>query len=407
MTTETLPPFTEPLPLPSYNVPFGTVGLEVAESEDYRVRNEFAAANAQDLVAYAAKISGKAMTSEEVELVDRADLNEGRLPLYKREAESGQGAMRNMLWMMRHSFSSADVYTSAALDHYLDGVASPFLSDLRSRASQGEDQLSWADWLAHDASDEQLTNFAQWNTVYTTEQQKRPDVVALIESERTNYKQVVHEAVEAGWLSKTSLDRLHKLDDAQVMLLDPVHGILQGLNGENMSDKITMRVHGLEGEELAAQVHDVLPHEFNHKVLQTVTDQEPLGQIWIMEALTERSHRMLHHDDKLGAYGSEQLLYIDLMKQGSSDLPLELGTVAYSGSDSEKRQFYDALDSSWGTGGALSKVTRYVYDTQSWLLRQKEEGLLDEAFINRDIPGLAVDLTRRSLKNNPQIIFGD
>lgn len=424
MTKEALPPFTEPLPLQSYDVPLGTVGLELAQSEEYRVKNEFAAANAQDIIAYAtelktakvssrdgklkhlaAKISGNAMTSEEVQLVDRANLNEDRLPRYEREAESGERAKRNMLGMMRHRLSSADRYTSAALDHYLDGVASPFLSGLRSKASQGEGQLSWADWLAHDASDEQLTNFAQWNTVYTADQQKRPDIVALVESERTNYKQVVKEAVEAGWLSKTSLDRLHEVDDAQVMLLDPINGILQGIIGENMSDKITMQVHGLEGEELAARVHDVLPHEFNHKVLQTATDQEPLGKIWIMEALTELSNRMLHHDDKLGSYGSEQLLYLDLMKRGSAVLPIKLGTVAYSGDESEKRQFYEALDSSWGTEDALSKVTHYLYDTQLWLLRQKEEGLLDEVLINSDLSRVALDLTRLNLKDNPELIF--
>jgi hypothetical protein len=425
MPAEKSPQFTQPPHMEALEVPIGTVGRSMAQMDEFAVREEFMASVEQDRIDYAARLSNekvhpnagklryiaarvvaKAMTREEAGLVNRVnDPTHDYLDYHKNTAETGRKARENTLKAMRSRFSLVKGDRADDLDDYLDQVAPAFLQDQRSGKSQPDGEWSdskiptWASWLTKRASDEQLVNFAQWNVAYNAEQQKRPDIVSHIQREREHFRQAIPEAVEAGWLSRSSLDSLAQIDDVSVALMDPVESIVRRVSGERSLDKVLIKAHGMQSEELAEQMHGVLPHEFNHALIQTVHDEEDLGQRWIMEALTELSTRVIRHSKEQNAYVAEQGLYMELMDDGAVALSWKLGTRAYSGGESEKQAFHTALDESWGVTNTLAKVTEYIY--------KQEAELRTAGKFKTEVQLGAISITRFVLRHRPQLIFGE
>jgi|GEM_PF-7111841 len=422
MSSEKTPQFYEPQLPEMPDVSLHTAGYSVVELDDQATHAEFHAAAAQDRVDYAtrlteekhhpadgkmrylvAKLGGKAMSPEEADIVSEARVaGEYRVEHRRQSATHKQQEREERVMALRAQLGGIDEGRAQRIDAYLDKVAPPFFRNLRQGEMPADEQPTWVEWLTRHATNEQVINFSQWNVAHTAELQTNPDIIAPIQEQRERYKQVVPLAVEAGWLSKTVLDRYQAVDEISVRVLDPIDATIRQMdaNASAHTNTVSVHIYGLQPQELTERLQGALPHEFNHKVAQTVTEAEPLGKRWIMEALTEFSARVMRSDSSVDAYPLEQGLYEDLMTTGQDQLPAQLGTRAYSGDDQEKQAFYEALDSSWGVSDVLTKVNDFV--------RGQERALALQGRLKGDaISNQALRTTRNMLAHYPRVIFGD
>jgi hypothetical protein len=336
------------------------------------------------------------MSPDEVAEVNTAARKNTSHVDYRRElAEQHEQAVSIQLPLVKRKFAGVDQIQREQINDYLDREAPSFLKRLVEDQATGDG--SWAHWLAHDATDDQVINFLQWNVGRTAKRQEDPVFKETVEQERLLYKQAVAKGVDDDWFSQEALARLDRVDETKVLVADPLETIIRRVRGSALGKEIII-AGAEEGEGGAVQeLKTIAPHEFSHASIENV-DGSALESRWIREALAEISARVTRPDFASEGYPDEQDLYTALMLDGSERLDIKLGTRAYSGGKAEQQEFCDSLDGSWGTPNTLEKVSAFVAFA--------EKALNDSGMPYHKAMTRAVSVTEEILKAQPELILG-
>jgi hypothetical protein len=184
----------------------------------------------------------------------------------------------------------------------LDVATPPFLREQKATAGDGLDipaaDYSWERWLAT-ASEEQLTNFAQW---YTEQLKVLADPVKreqLVGGLKESFERRVEQAMTDGWIDRRHQDRLVKsMQELTVRFASPFGSLpehLSGLTQETETGHLVV-LPSVPGEELVT-------HELGHVFANITTadlrehfrdtlgplkaDLQPLSITEVWDLLTE------------------------------------------------------------------------------------------------------------------------
>lgn len=311
------------------------------------------------------------------------------------------------------------------LNRYINGSDPKFL---RAIKDQERPKALWSDWLAVDATDEQLLNFLQWHNAELEKQQISPEAQQTIEAERRDYSDAVKNGVIEGYLDDTALVAADKVKNVKVFLGDQFSTYLKDRTGYHRrgTDEVVIAAspYGIDHPYLGKSM--LLPnikktafHEFNHAVLGR------LGDRWLDEALTEHIAQSLKYgqwevlppglrvEEDSGAYTAERRLLDVLLEHGvgqdghgADKIPVALATRAYSaygqGGHESINEFYAAVDAAW----AACKPNELI-DTLDYINAHVSE--LEEKYKKdhnlREAQEMALNETASDLLQQPHVVF--
>ncbi len=193
-----------------------------------------------------------------------------------------------------------------------------------SSLKEAGEHKSLFEWLAggqdgeSGATDEQLTNFLQWNVDKYEKINAQPETRAMFEREKVIYGQRLQLLVDEGLLPEVVMDRLAAFDSGNILV------------GEDLLFTMDRFGHHLNGVIEVAKIHDQhhIDHELTHAVIQSDEEMDT----WYKEAVTETLTRYMQ-PDKEGLkvyYLGERELFFKLLNAGLSPLDTDLAIRAYA-----------------------------------------------------------------------------
>jgi hypothetical protein len=365
-------------------VPSSTLGLEAVTSADEATRMSFVADAVEENLLRAAelkeykvhpsagrlrylggKVMGNAMTPDEAQLVNRAHLHGPDYADGQRETADGL-ASHAAFWLSVVRRKVTLLPENTKINGYLDQEAPPFLRGLaEGYRTEGR---SWAEWLQHGATDEQLANFLEWNTTRTAARQQDPQLVEAVREVHAQYKALAQARINEGLLSAEAQSRLDAVGDLHLFVADPIDAAVRSIRGERLyGGGIVVNQPDLtDPTSVYKEAQTVLPHELTHDVLEDV-NRTALEVPWVKEGLTEWTTQVVNPDFAVEAYVENQGVLERLRTGGNVEIDPSVVTRAYSGNDNDKQRYHASLNASWGTEDVLPKVNDFVRLTERTL----------------------------------------
>jgi hypothetical protein len=403
-----------------------TLGKRVVEHQEAAVHQELTAGQWEEAAEKAAMIYaskkmperttkigrkvgqliGRVMTPEEAELIDWSIQNSASVDHLKINAERYYGKAKEELGSVRAILRGLDtqqqgfagqMHELIVFDRICNTSAPNFLKVAKEKSEQKD--ITWRQWLASEATDDQLVNFLQWHNYQMDKRQKDPELQSAIVSHRQNYKQEIKRGVEEGRYHPDALSAVPAVDGVEIKVGDVFDLALQHRAGYHIrgSGYITIRSPGA-----------TIYHELNHKFGE-------FGPHWRDEAATSHIEQTIAHgqpntirpeerSDDNGSYREQRALLADVLR----NVPASLLTRAYFARGEAKQEaeakLEHAIDRAWSQVlpegvSVLPKIDSYI---QKLVTRYvNNDGLLlDDAQLK------AAAQTREDLRNNPEDIFG-
>lgn len=270
------------------------------------------------------------------------------------------------------------------------------------KSKQEKQPYTVADWLAADATDDQLMNALQWHNYRIESMQTDPELTEEVFRVKTAFKADVTKAVENGWLSEKTLEHIDAIDTTKVVFQDVFETTIKGLGGyhDRGSEEVIVAA-GAVNQETIDNVSDYLTHEITHKEIGSLE-----GTV-VKEALTEHIRLALQFGEpdiidpderygEPGVYKAERILLADFLE----GIDPAIATRAYSGTDAELELLEEKLNARWmqpGQKGALMHMNRFLQSI-------KEVGIVS-GYSSIEAQARAAQLASETLKTKPEAIF--
>lgn len=284
-------------------------------------------------------------------------------------AEKDSETVRERLLDVRSKLNVLTEDQSSMLGQYMSRFAPQFLREVKDGTVP--ENVSWAEYLAKSAPDEQLLNVLQWHVDTIAKQQHSPELAAIVDQAKGEYVHRVEAGVATGWLSEHALARVGQVKKVKVHIGDIFDTVFIERGGYWVCGSDAVIITQGQGqddetklESLRRKLDHGLMHEFNHAVIGTSernTKSNPLAARWIDEALTEHVRLAMKDGqpgvicpslrrEKTGCYAEERILLQNLLMGGKKLVDAALATRAYSGDATDRAAFVEALDEAWGPG---------------------------------------------------------
>ncbi|MDB5186713.1 MAG: hypothetical protein JWM07_185 [Candidatus Saccharibacteria bacterium] len=321
------------------------------------------------------------------ELLEKAVYHHA-IEYYKEHSESD-----DELDKIRYSLQGLDAAESAALSKYMTDNAASFLRQSKD-VNAPEETLSWQDWLAKKATNEQLLNILQWHAHVSGEQLTHPEINEQIAGKKAVFKEMLPHLIDAGILAPQASSAIKSIDAINVRINDVFDTLIKGRAGYHTSGTeyvVIQQGTGATADEryrsLSYNIDDVTFHELTHATLANNYNvgNEVMDARWLNETLTERIAQLFKELDAgedyqgMPAYWDEDRLLTRMLDgdAGGVAVDMTVATRAYSGGKQELADFTSALDDAWGTDNALAKISTMVATVEaaseaSGVSRQRE-----------------------------------
>lgn len=269
----------------------------------------------------------------------------------------------------------------------------------RSEQESGS-RHTWTEWLATNATDDQIVNFLQWHSNRHETIANGPEFHAWVEQGKTEFINRTNLLVDSGLLHSDVLDVApQRVAEVKVTSTDIFHSYMIGQIGFSSEDGKEIEIVESSGEE-------VLWHEMKHIALERPND--PLiNDEWAREANAEHIAQVMIHggeqiinpdfrsSDEVSTYHDNRRLLARLM----DGIDIGLVTRYYSAQSDEamsqtQDELYSALYGKFGTGDIIHKIGEFI-DQNSII---EEDGI---KYIDED----KLQAVMKSLIDNPSIAF--
>lgn len=300
-----------------------------------------------------------------------------------------------------------------ALDAYMTSSASEFLMSAKDKRT-GNEETQWAEWLAHRAGNEELTNVLQWHAFRVGEQVVDYEVTQRIIDKKMQFKDNVSEFVELKLLTPDVLEKLHKVDETEVFIGDAFDTVIKGRSGyHRQGTKSVVIAQGMgktpqqQQASLLQNIDETMDHELIHAVVagENTLGDDRMGARWLNEAMTQRldvymklnSKDVVHNGTT--PYLAENTLFETVLagREAGAQVDTKLATRAYSGGGREYQEFATAVDQLWQEDNVIEKVSEAVLDY--------ERNFAEGSPITREIRQKALRVVINQLGIAPRIIF--
>jgi hypothetical protein len=327
-------------------------------------------------------------------------------PVIQQRIEDAESTRHLELFSIRSSLKRLSEEQHATLNYYLESNIPGYFKAIK--AAKGKSGDNWGDWLGSRDNESHLLTFLHWHIDKLKRQTTNPEVQAMIEQIRQDYKIAVQKGIDEGWLHSDAQYAIEAVDSIQVYIGDVFDTLIKDRAGYCISGTDYVVVSGAE-DSLGYTLDRVLMHEFNHAVLGQFGDR------WLNEALTEHLAQVLRGkrtidefkvtnpglNDNLLVYEDERSLLRLLLHTGKKPVPVLLLTRAYSkflSKHPESRAAKHAIDRSWGVQNTLDILNNHI-------------GLLEDAYnangeTEHNSQRKAVLKTSIQLRALPHEIFG-
>jgi hypothetical protein len=296
---------------------------------------------------------------------------------YQSQLEGYREGLDFLLSGTRYKLNNLNEEEKAIFDDYIqtampDSLAQVIEMDMKKKRIITP--MPARQWMAEEATDDQLTNFLQWHTHMIDVQQTNPEAQKKFEATREEYKKDVAKGIEGGWLHTDAELAIQKVDAVRVVVGDVFDTIMQERGGYHIrqSDHVVVALGKGETEaeqSVALQINadHALKHEFNHAALGQYENHR-----WLDEALTEHIAEVFKDGSveiidpnkrpNQGTYADERLLLDALVNYGDKKIPIELFTLCYSADDEQESGYEafmnlrNALEEAWGSPFVMAEI---------------------------------------------------
>ncbi len=270
-----------------------------------------------------------------------------------------------------------DTEANKAIDTYFDSFTTlpPILKNAKSKAVEAaglrhqgsRGALTWSEWLADEASDEQLLNFLQWHNHTHENRSDDPEIRALTERLKEEYEAMIIPLITTGYFHMDALFARSRLKYFELKFSDIFNAYLTTMMGGVYPD-----TKEIEFSEDAPTGHpQTVWHEFNHAGLGEYEDRDKNS--WIDEALAEHISLALQfggwdivdpdkRKEKAQFYSLERKLLARLTEM----VPIQLFTRYYSAMTKESKEYTradldNALERATGESNVLNKISDFLF----------------------------------------------
>jgi hypothetical protein len=225
--------------------------------------------------------------------------------------------------------------------------------------------LSWTEWLASVASDEQLLNFLEWHN-YTHEQRDTdPAFQAEVLERKKKFIEKARDLRSSGMLHEDTSSAPEELAHVKVTMSDIFHSYM--FNQEGFSHLNTSEVEVVEGGR-----PELLWHELKHQVLERPME-EGTDDLWVREAIAEHTALVMENgnesdidpDKRVGEPESTYRIERKLLAKLMEGMPLHLITRYYSASSElgmtqTKLELEQAFTDRYGHPDMIKRIGNYI-----------------------------------------------
>jgi len=318
---------------------------------------------------------------------------------------------------LRKQFSGLDPVLRDTADGYVQNVFAgepPVGARRRLRPT--------SEWLAHDATDEQVTDFLKRHNTIVDTLNKSPVIAERFAFFKGSYAGRLHDGMDQGWVSKDAGSKIDRIGSMSLHVGDMRTTVLEHKVGQyrNAFNRMTI-AQGLgpndqqREAEVVRNIFETLPHEASHIFGRWMPHWAKEGFAEHLNLVVRSGHPEVinpgaRRDAQRSIYytGERSLLHGMFHFAGAGKEAADEATVSFmraatsEGEDSQEwKEFNTQLDRMWGCNDVFGRVSASVEAEEAMVIKQNPEW--HEFQVQRE----ATTRVKNMLDSDPRMVFGE